>query len=143
MTIEDSLYAGLIAETEAARDTLEPVLRIAYPGVTFEPTNAETYLEIRHLKNTNQNPTWDDDKILQGFWQVSVVVNGDRYDDAPQTAIASAIAEHFHKNKRIFLDNGRSVKIHQNPTCLTSIDEAGKSIYPVSIPYQCLKMGAN
>lgn len=143
MTIEDNLYTGLIAETEAARDALQPTMRIAYPGVTFDPNNNETYFEIRHLKNTNQNPTWDDDKILQGFWQVSVVVNGDRYGDVTPNAIASSIAEYFKKNKRIFLNNGRSIKIHQNPTCLTSITEPGKTIYPVSIPYQCLKMGAN
>jgi len=142
MSIETDLYAGLIAETEAARDTLTTPLRIAYPGVEFNPTNNETYLEIRHLKNTNVNPAWGGDKVLQGFWQVSVIVNGDQYGDVTPTEIASAISDHFKKNKRIFIgEDGRSIKIHQSPTVLTSIVDLGKTIYPVSVPYQCLKMG--
>jgi hypothetical protein len=141
MSIETNLYVGLIAATEAARDTISTTLRISYPGVEFNPVNNETYLEIRHLKNTNINPAWDASKILQGFWQVSVIVNGAQIGDVTPTDFASAIADYFAKNKRIFIANGRSVKIHQSPTVLTSIVDIGKTIYPVSIPYHCLKMG--
>jgi len=142
MSIETDIYSGLIAATEAARDAIDPELRIAYPQIEFNPLNNETYLEIRHFKNTNINPTWDASKILQGIWQVSVVVNGDQIGELPPTEIASVIENHFKKNTRIFIgEDGRSIKIYQSPTVLTAIVDLGKTIYPVSVPYQCLKMG--
>ncbi len=131
-----TIKQALTAETEAI--DFDPAMRIAYPRINFIPNNNETYLEIRHFPNTNINPTWGRDKTMQGIWQVSVVVNGDQYGDIPPTEIASIIAEHFHKNKRIACD-GSFIKIYQHPTVLTPVDEPSKTIYPVSIPYQLLK----
>jgi len=135
MSVETDIYQGLIAETETI---VGSAFRVSYPGVEFNPANAETYVEIRQFKNTNGNPTWGRDKILRGIWQLSLIVTGSENPGALMpTEITSTIADHFHKNKRIQF-GATVIVIPENPTELTEITEPSKTIYPVSIPYQVL-----
>lgn len=131
--IDNDIYEALVNHTQAVATALS--LRVAWPEVAFAPNNNETFLEVTHFKNSNGNPSWGSEVIKQGIWQVSVVVNGDRYGVITPTDLAEQVAAAFKKNTRIFI-TGTSIKCYQHPNLLSVITDPGKATYPVSIPYQ-------
>lgn len=134
MSIETDIAEGLgnhAIELAAALG-----LSIAAPNVPFSPPDGK-YLDIRHFRNTNLNPSWGDEKTLLGIYQISVV-DPKQNGEIPATAVASQVIDAFHKNTVIYSGTVRLV-IYENPTLLTTVQDGHKSIYPISIPYRCFK----
>jgi len=111
-------------------------LPISMPNVPFEPP-AGKWLEVRHFRNTNLNPTWGEEGVLLGVYQVSVI-DPEQAGEIAATAIASQVIDAFHKNTTLYSGSAR-VMVYENPTLLTTVQDAHKSIYPVSISYRCDK----
>jgi hypothetical protein len=137
MSNEVDLLEALMVHTNSI--PLLPALPIEFPDIPVPLDIGDgVKLSCVHLANINGSPSWGADKIMQGIWQVSVVVadaSAIGPGAIPPTHIASIIAEHFKKNTKLFRGACRVV-VYQNPTILTPITEPSKTTYPVSIPYR-------
>jgi ABC-type tungstate transport system permease subunit len=133
MSIEADIADALAVHAETVAATLG--LSISMPNVPFTPPDVAMYLEVRHFRNTNLNPTWGEDRVLLGIYQISVI-DPNQAGEIPATAIASQVIDAFHKNTLLY-SGAACVMVYENPTLLTTVQLANKSAYPVSIPYRC------
>lgn len=133
MSIETDIADALAEHAIAVAATLG--LPLSMPNVPFTPPDSSMYLEVRHFRNTNLNPTWGEDRVLLGVYQISVI-DPNQAGEIPATAIASQVIDAFHKNTNLY-SGVAHVVVYENPTLLTTVQLANKSAYPVSIPYRC------
>lgn len=110
-------------------------LQLAMPNVPFQPPDLARYLDVRHFRNTNLNPTWGEEKTLIGIYQISII-DPLQEGEIAATALASQVIDAFHKNTNLYSGSARVV-IYENPTLLTTVQLENKSAYPVSVPYRC------
>lgn len=133
MSIETDVAEAL--GTKAIEIATDLGLSISMPNVPFTPPDNAMYLEVRHFRNTNLNPTWGKDRVLIGIYQISVI-DPNQEGEIPATAIASQVIDALHKNTLLYSGDA-TVMVYENPTLLTTVQLANKSAYPVSIPYRC------
>lgn len=132
MTIERDIATALLTAAQAVATA--QTLDIDMPNVVFKIPDGKGWLEARQFANTNLTPTWGNDEVQLGIFQISVKWPVDAGSIAP-LEIAGQIKAAFAKGT-VLRSGVAVVRIEANPTVMSAIIDGQKATYPVSIPYR-------
>lgn len=105
---------------------------IAWPNVNASPDTP--YLEVAVFRNVPVMITLQDYARRPGIYQVTVVAR-EGSGSGQAGAIAESIRDHFPPNLTLPTDDGRTVRITNEPQVAGGIQDQGQYRLPVSIYY--------
>lgn len=131
---EAAIFDALMAKMAAFSHS--PAVDVAYPGISFTPSDGEAYLEVTHLPNNTAALAVASDGVQQhqGLLQVSVMWPSDGRGHMPALELADAVASHFAKGTDLY-SNGVKVRIPTRPSIASPLQEPDRVRLPITIEY--------
>lgn len=132
---EAAIFDALMARMAAFSHS--PAIEIAYPGLSFTPSDGEPYLEVTHLPNNTAPLAVASDGVQQhqGLLQVSVMWPSDGVTGhMPALELADAVSTHFAKGTDLY-SNGVKVRIPTRPSIASPLQEPDRVRLPITIEY--------
>lgn len=110
---------------------ISPELPIAWPGISFDPSDTGMWLEVSLFPNEPLDPVWDSDgcALQRGFLQVLVGYRPG-LGQVRASEIADAVITHFGKGTAL-----GPVIVKKKPWQSPPLTDPEKLYIPITIPY--------